>query len=92
MSNNIRAAWLNPARVLPASDPKRILRDHDLSFRAMYNYKSPGRAGSIEQKPIHTVEQNIYYLNCEGPPPSPTSRAQLAPAAVSPDVESSLQF
>lgn len=54
----------------------------------MYNDESRGRAGSIEQKQIHPMDQAFFSLDPEGLHPSSTSRAQSAPAAVIPHVES----
>lgn len=91
MSNTIRATWSNPVIVLLIGDPKRILRHQDLSILPVYNYENPGRVGCIEQKPIHNFDQAFSLLDHEGPPPSPTSLAQSASAAVIPHVESSPQ-
>lgn len=47
--------------------------------------------GSIERERIHTLNQTLASLNREGPPTSPTSRAQLALIVVHRNVKSFLQ-
>lgn len=91
MSNNIRAIRSNPTFVPLTGDPERILCDQDLSFRAVYHHESFGRTGSIDQEPIHTLEQELSLLDCKGPSALPASRIQSASAAVIPVPELSPQ-
>lgn len=60
MLKNILTNRLSPALVPPNGDPERILRDQDLLIRTVYNVENTGRAGSIEQDPIHALDQAFY--------------------------------
>lgn len=83
MLSNIRAAQINTALIPPTADPKRILRDLDLSSRTAYNREYSGCAGSIEKEPnngrklstLISKSQFCYYfpattihLNCSNLP------------------------
>lgn len=57
----------------------------------MLSHENAGRAGSIEQEPIHTLDQTFSSLDCEFPPTCFSSWARSAPAADIPDIESTLQ-
>lgn len=76
------------ALVPPTGNPKRSLGDQDLSFRTMNNIESPGRAGSIDQRPSHTLDKAFFLLDRDGPPPSPTSWEESALVELIPDAES----
>lgn len=83
MSSNIHEGLSNSAIFPSTDDPEHILRDQDLSFRTVFNYKNPGCAGSIEQEPIHAQYQEFFIsMGRHGPPPSHASWAQSVLAAV----------
>lgn len=56
MQNSIRASRSSPALVSPTSNLWRILRIQELSIPTVYNHKTSGLAGSIEQEKIHIFD------------------------------------
>lgn len=88
MSSKIRVTRSSSALIPTTGDQKRILPNHELSFRTVYCHENPGRASRIEQDQIYILHQASSSLDCEGPPSSFTSRTQSTPAAVIPDVDS----
>lgn len=48
----------------------------------MYSQESYGHAADVEKESIHTVDQALSCLDCEGPPPPSKTRVQSAPATV----------
>lgn len=91
-SKNVRAARSDFAFVQPTGDPKRILRDQDLSCRTKYNHQKLESADKIERELTRTLDQALSSPNRKGALLSSTSQGQYGFAAFIPDVETSPQL
>lgn len=78
----------NLALVPPAGNLERVLREQQLSFRTAYNHDGRGHVSNNEREPFNTFGQTFQSQDCEDSHPSPESRPQSAPAAVSVEIES----
>lgn len=87
-----RASWSDAALLPPTGDLERSHHAQELFLRTVYYHEGPGNVSDEEFELIHTLDQGLQLLDREGPPPSPASRSQSAPAVIDPEIESDLRI
>lgn len=80
--SNKHATRMKPALLQRVGILERIFRKQEYTFCTVNNHEGPGHVSNYEREPIHTIDQPVQLLDCEGSLPYPASCAKSALVAV----------